>query len=63
MPCSHYVMSLQVYHSALNQLPRRLAVIGDQLLDIQPLDLPVDHSPLPCNHHPIRTVCTAQQQR
>lgn len=49
--------------SALNQLSRSLAVVGNQLLDIQAFNLSVNHSPLTANHHSIGTVCPAQQQR
>lgn len=47
----------------MDQLSRSLAVLRNQLLQIQPFHLAVDHSPASCNHDPIRTVCAAEQQR
>ncbi|MNV11078.1 hypothetical protein D3C71_1016290 [compost metagenome] len=38
-------------------------MISDQPFQIQPFNLPINHPPLAANHHPIRAIRTAQQQR
>ena len=38
-------------------------MIGDQAFEVQPFNLPINHSPLATDHHPIRPIRAAQQQR
>src|SRR5579863_1678956 len=44
------------------EILRRLLVLGDQPIEIEPGRLPVDDPPCPCDHDPVRAMGAAQNK-